>query len=112
MAATAASNSANPLRMNETRQSADRGSGSERRHRLGSSARNGPRRKPNMAEAPFEKNTIEDLVLRLQLGGAADTPTPFCILWRLGQSRGVASEPRRRIPRNHAGRARMWRKCE
>jgi len=30
-----------------------------------------------MAERLFEKNTIEDPVVRLELGGAADTPSPL-----------------------------------
>src|SRR5947209_16106496 len=60
MAATATRNSANPLRMEGTRQSADGRSASEQRHRLGSSATNGPRRKRSMAERLFKKHTIED----------------------------------------------------
>src|SRR2546429_5947162 len=79
MAATATRNSANPLRMEGTRQSADGRSASEQRHRLGSSATNGPRRKRSMAERLFKKHTIEDQGVVSESRGAADTPaTPLC----------------------------------
>src|SRR6266550_3479287 len=77
MAATATRNSANPLRMEGTRQSADGRSASEQRHRLGSSATNGPRRKRSMAERLFKKHTIEDQGFVSESRGAADTPAPL-----------------------------------
>src|SRR5207302_6049939 len=50
MAMIASPNSPNPLRMQGRRHFMDLRNGSERRHRLGSTARNGPKRKVNIAE--------------------------------------------------------------
>src|ERR1700745_4179040 len=114
MAATATRTSANPLRMEGTRQSADGRSASEQRHRLGSSATNGPRRKPSMAERLFKKHTIEDQGFVSESRGAADTPAPLLCKRAFKELRGGRPSPLPAKAHHPAcvGQARMWRKCE
>src|SRR2546429_697546 len=77
MAATANRNSANPLRIEGTRQSAGGGNAIVEGPPLGRSATKGPRRKPSMAERPFQKHTIEEQRFVSESRGAADPPAPL-----------------------------------